>query len=103
MKIGMGVPAATHPFTRLVRKPRKNWRRSSRKVGQSLWILGNKLPRNLVGDSLHHMRRSGVNGRMKVLERGKLYRVSDVGKSFQELAKINPDSNYLEFCIADFF
>ena len=39
---------------------------------------------------------------MKVLERIILPRVSDVGISLQELAKINSESHYFEFCIADF-
>ena len=48
------------------------------------------------------MRRSGVNGQMKVLERVILPRISDVGKSLQELTKVNCDDQFLEFCIADF-
>ena len=48
------------------------------------------------------MRRSGANGRMQVLERVILPRIFDVARSMQELAKINHDNIYLEFCIDDF-
>lgn len=48
------------------------------------------------------MRRSGVNGRMQLLERIILPRISDLAKSAQELARAHNGQAGLEFLVADF-
>eukprot|EP00435_Cladocopium_sp_Y103_P027145 s3386_g6.t1 len=48
------------------------------------------------------MRRSGINGRMCLLERVVLPRIPDVAKSCEELLKVSSRADQLEFFVCDF-